>query len=188
MTLIPEHEIERVRSENSIEDVVRKNGTELKPHGTQDLIGRCPFHQEENPSFIVTPSKGIFHCMGCGKSGNEFQYLFASCLLQETCGAGIGPFLPLGSMPVTHGIVVDIVALSKEMALVAYAPIRVAMPALAFARFVFAIPGMRTLAMQLADVFRKDFQLLRADQGMPVVGEHAPGVDLIFIISGQGLN
>ena len=38
---------------------------QLKKHGAKDLIGKCPFHDDANPSFVVTPDKNLFHCMGC---------------------------------------------------------------------------------------------------------------------------
>jgi DNA primase catalytic core len=49
---------------------------ELVKHGTKDFIGRCPFHDDNsNPNFIVSPAKGLWHCMACGKAGNVIQFV-----------------------------------------------------------------------------------------------------------------
>ncbi len=46
----------------------------LKKQGRY-LKGLCPFHGEKTPSFTVTPEKGIFHCFGCGRSGDLFGFV-----------------------------------------------------------------------------------------------------------------
>lgn len=76
MPRIPEEEIERVKRETDLIALVQSRGIELKKHGTKDWVGLCPFHQDkETPNFIVTPSKGLFHCMSCGKGGNPIQFV-----------------------------------------------------------------------------------------------------------------
>lgn len=46
----------------------------LKKRGA-NLLGLCPFHDEKTPSFIVSPSKGIYKCFGCGKSGDAIKFV-----------------------------------------------------------------------------------------------------------------
>ena len=46
----------------------------LKKRGT-NYLGLCPFHNERTPSFTVSPSKEIYKCFGCGKSGNTISFL-----------------------------------------------------------------------------------------------------------------
>ncbi len=51
-------------------DLCRDYGIELKPAG-KDWKGRCPFHDDDGPSFVVTPSKNLWNCLGqCGSGGD----------------------------------------------------------------------------------------------------------------------
>ncbi len=73
---IPEPDIERVKRSTDLRALVQSRGIELKKHGSKDWIGRCPFHADnETPNFIVTPDKGLFHCMACGLAGNAIQFV-----------------------------------------------------------------------------------------------------------------
>ncbi len=75
---IPEADIERVKRETDLVALVQSRGVELKKHGAKDFIGRCPFHHDQaNPNFIVSPGKGLWHCMACGKAGNAIQFVQA---------------------------------------------------------------------------------------------------------------
>ncbi|MEF3254416.1 MAG: DNA primase, partial [Deferribacterales bacterium] len=47
---------------------------DLKKSG-KSYKGLCPFHTEKTPSFTVTPEKGLFHCFGCGASGNVITFV-----------------------------------------------------------------------------------------------------------------
>ncbi len=75
MPRIPESEIERIKKETDLAALVRSRGIELKKHGERNLIGLCPFHDDHDPSFVVTPAKGLFHCLGCGAAGNAIQFV-----------------------------------------------------------------------------------------------------------------
>src|SRR5215510_10434445 len=46
----------------------------LKRRGA-NYLGLCPFHNEKTPSFTVSPSKEIYKCFGCGKSGNTISFI-----------------------------------------------------------------------------------------------------------------
>jgi len=46
----------------------------LKKQGS-NYVGLCPFHQEKTPSFAVSPSKQLYHCFGCGASGDIVTFL-----------------------------------------------------------------------------------------------------------------
>jgi DNA primase len=76
MPRIPEEEVERIKRETDLTALVRSRGVELRKHGSRDWAGRCPFHEGDNdPSFIVSPGKGLFHCLGCGVAGNAIQFV-----------------------------------------------------------------------------------------------------------------
>jgi DNA primase catalytic core len=66
--------IERIRSANPIEAVVAERGVSLKKKG-QQLIAPCPFHKEKTASFNVSSAKGLFHCFGCGASGDVIGFV-----------------------------------------------------------------------------------------------------------------
>ena len=72
MGYLSKTDIERVQNETDIVDYIGSY-IALKKQG-QDYIGLCPFHGEKTPSFHVSAKKQVFHCFGCGKSGNLFQF------------------------------------------------------------------------------------------------------------------
>lgn len=70
---IPESIIDEVGSRSSIVDVVGEH-VRLKRKGAR-YWGLCPFHGEKTPSFTVNPDRNLYHCFGCGASGNVFGFL-----------------------------------------------------------------------------------------------------------------
>jgi DNA primase catalytic core len=73
MARIPESELERMKAEVSVEQLVRAHGIELGKSG-KDWRGRCPFHDDSTPSLVVTPSKNLWHCFGCGLGGGPVDW------------------------------------------------------------------------------------------------------------------
>ncbi len=74
MARIPESEIERLRNEVSVERLVEASGVALK-RGGKDLVGRCPFHEDDTASLVVTPGKNLWHCFGCGIGGGPIDWV-----------------------------------------------------------------------------------------------------------------
>jgi len=62
-----------VLENTKIENIVGEFVT-LKKRG-MNYLGLCPFHKEKTPSFVVSPSKQIFKCFGCGKTGNSISFI-----------------------------------------------------------------------------------------------------------------
>jgi DNA primase len=76
MPRIPDDDIQRVKQGTDLAALIRSRGVELKKHGTKDVIGRCPFHDDrDTPNLIVSPDKGLYHCMSCGAAGNAIQFV-----------------------------------------------------------------------------------------------------------------
>lgn len=71
--MISNEEKEQVRKATNFRQLVEET-TPLRPRG-HDLWGCCPFHQEKTPSFKINEQSGLFHCFGCGKSGDVFKYI-----------------------------------------------------------------------------------------------------------------
>jgi DNA primase catalytic core len=75
MPRIPDAELEQIKRGTDLAALVRAKGIELRPHGTGHLAGKCPFHDDSTPSFIVTPGKNLFHCLGCGAGGTVIDFV-----------------------------------------------------------------------------------------------------------------
>ena len=71
--MISQETIQQIQNRIDIIDIV---GTfvKLKKRGA-NYLGNCPFHNEKSPSFTVSPTKEIYKCFGCGKSGNSISFL-----------------------------------------------------------------------------------------------------------------
>ena len=71
--MIPQETVNRILDAAQIVDVVGDFVT-LKKRGANHMAC-CPFHNEKTPSFVVSPSKGIYKCFGCGKSGTAVGFV-----------------------------------------------------------------------------------------------------------------
>ncbi len=71
--MIAQSTIQEILTRIDILDIVG-SFVKLKRRGT-NYLGLCPFHNEKTPSFTVSPSKEIYKCFGCGKSGNSIGFI-----------------------------------------------------------------------------------------------------------------
>ena len=69
----PDELIEEVRAKNDIVNVI-SGYVKLQKKGS-NYWGCCPFHNEKTPSFSVSENKQMYHCFGCGVSGNVYTFL-----------------------------------------------------------------------------------------------------------------
>ncbi len=70
MPRIPDEEIQRLKREVSLVRLCERYNIELKSQG-KNLVGFCPWHKDDKPSFIVTPEKNLWHCMGACDEGGD---------------------------------------------------------------------------------------------------------------------
>lgn len=78
--MIKQSVIDQVIDRVSIYDIVKED-VDLKPSGN-DFIGLCPFHNDHNPSFRVSPQKNICKCFVCNEGGSPITYY----MKQHGCG------------------------------------------------------------------------------------------------------
>jgi DNA primase len=74
MPRIPASELERLKAEVSLVRLVEAAGIKLERRG-KDHVARCPFHAEDTASFVVTGSKNLYHCFGCGAAGSVIDFV-----------------------------------------------------------------------------------------------------------------
>jgi DNA primase catalytic core len=68
MARIPDEQIDRLKQEVSLVHLVERQGITLKKHG-KDYLGLCPFHDDKEPSLVISPDKNLWHCLGACQSG-----------------------------------------------------------------------------------------------------------------------
>ena len=69
-----ESRVARVKSRYDLMEVVRRHGVALRDGHTFSM-GRCPFHDDRTPSFMVVPEEQRYHCFGCGHRGDVIDFV-----------------------------------------------------------------------------------------------------------------
>ena len=70
---IPQNFIQDLLSRVDIVDIIHKRVPLIKRGN--NFVACCPFHQEKTPSFNVSQDKQLYHCFGCGASGNAIGFV-----------------------------------------------------------------------------------------------------------------
>jgi DNA primase len=65
--------VEQIKERLPITDII-SSYIKLDRAGA-NFKGRCPFHQEKTPSFVVSPERGSYYCFGCGAKGDVFTFV-----------------------------------------------------------------------------------------------------------------
>lgn len=68
------YDIQGVKERNPIEEVISRHGIVLLRSGSR-MTGRCPFHDDKNPSLVVYPETRSFYCFGCSASGDVIDFV-----------------------------------------------------------------------------------------------------------------
>ena len=77
MARIPDAEVQRLREEISVQRLIEDSGVDLKKTG-KDWAGRCPLHEDDTASLVITPAKNLWHCFGCGVGGGPIDWVMKS--------------------------------------------------------------------------------------------------------------
>jgi len=67
---VPEAELARIKSEVSVQRLAEARGVKLRRHG-KDLLGLCPFHDDKEPSLVISPKTNLWHCLGACQAGGS---------------------------------------------------------------------------------------------------------------------
>ncbi|MDD5129944.1 MAG: DNA primase [Candidatus Omnitrophica bacterium] len=100
---IPENVLEDILGRTDIVEII-SSYIPLKKAGS-NFKANCPFHHEKTASFMVSPERQIYHCFGCGESGNAFKFLMRHERMEfpeavETLAKKAGVILPDQDNPV----------------------------------------------------------------------------------------
>ncbi|MFH0804690.1 MAG: DNA primase [Patescibacteria group bacterium] len=71
---MPTDNVEEIKGKLDIVELVQEY-VQIKPAGSNNFKGLCPFHHEKTPSFTVSRDKQIWHCFGCGEGGDAFSFV-----------------------------------------------------------------------------------------------------------------
>lgn len=100
---LSQEKIEEIREAADIIEIIGEY-IPIKKTG-KNYTGLCPFHSEKKPSFTVSPTKQLYHCFGCGASGNVITFVMkyetisfieAVEMLAKKCGVKLGKKLAEG--------------------------------------------------------------------------------------------
>jgi replicative DNA helicase len=105
-----------IRRAIPLESVVSETVNISRGGNADELVGKCPFHDDSTPSFTVTKSKGLFKCFGCDAAGDVFEFVMrrdglsfpeALKMLSERAGLPVPSRKPLQGKVVAEYLYLD---------------------------------------------------------------------------------
>ena len=100
---------QEIRNANDIVDVVSQYVI-LKRSG-KNFMGLCPFHKEKSPSFSVSPDRQYYHCFGCHKGGDVFNFIMEMERVYKTMRNAGGACIALGVVTMVVGVAVGVLTI-----------------------------------------------------------------------------
>lgn len=74
MARLSDEELKDIKQRVSLLRLIESQGYEIKKRG-KDYVTRCPFHEDDTPSLVITPDKNLFHCFGCDAAGSVIDWV-----------------------------------------------------------------------------------------------------------------
>ena len=75
-TTDPKHiDLPRLKQAVPLLDLARERGLDPKRHGHGTWKVKCPLHEDAEASLVITPSKNLWHCLGCGRGGSNIDFV-----------------------------------------------------------------------------------------------------------------
>jgi DNA primase len=96
------HALDELKQQIPLLEYLRTHGwQQARPIGFGRFLGLCPLHADHKPSFLVDPSKNLFHCYGCRRGGDVIRFAelyhqveFPQALELLRQWRGVAPLLP----------------------------------------------------------------------------------------------
>jgi DNA primase catalytic core len=111
MPRIPTDLLERIKQETPLRLLVERSGVALKVSG-ENLLGLCPMHEDHDPSLVLTPSRGLWHCLGaCQVGGTVIDWVMKADGIdfREAVDKLLAEFFPLEAASlVRHAAVTEL--------------------------------------------------------------------------------
>jgi DNA primase len=154
---------------------------ELKRVGAE-YRGRCPFHNDRTPSFYVSPTKGVYHCFGCGASGDVIRFI------QQIEGVSFMEALRILAERVGVNLDEELKALGGGASRVERSPARVLKRAVTMAAMYYSAVLKKSGDSTMILSYLKERGLTKSDIERWRIGYAHPGMPLSSYLKKKGID